>query len=302
MGERMFQAKRRVSLLLPGGVANRVVGTTDGVNMTMKQIVDADVAAGAGIAKSKLAALGIVDSDVTGPIGLAKLTHVGAGNVLKSNGTTNAPGQIVNADVAAGAGIVQSKLATLVIGNTEVGVGALHPNRLSSWSGGTFANHVLYDFGAGISVAKVQDSLIADASISQIKLVANAIHVLSGPYSVASNSFAASGGYQAITFNGGTPSITTSPTTYALLFYGWVRWTCTVVNTISSIFMGWNGSAAYEIGTWHEPISGGYQSVSFVVIQGCAPSTTYTMGMWGIWNAGNIAVSSGLVGMMELRR
>lgn len=54
MGERMFAAKRAVSRLLAGGVANRVVGTDDGVTMILKQIVAADIAANAGIALGQL--------------------------------------------------------------------------------------------------------------------------------------------------------------------------------------------------------------------------------------------------------
>lgn len=96
------------------------------------EIVNGDINAAAGILPSKLAAvtanqilkdvgsgvLGgglLVDANVaaagTANIALGKLLHVGAGNVLKSNGTANAAGQVVDADVATGANINGSKLA-----------------------------------------------------------------------------------------------------------------------------------------------------------------------------------------------
>jgi len=46
------------------------------------QVANADIVAGAGIAKSKLAALAIVDADVTGPIAVSKLSAGSAGQIL----------------------------------------------------------------------------------------------------------------------------------------------------------------------------------------------------------------------------
>lgn len=55
----------------------------------------------------------IVNADVNAAaqIALAKLFHVGQDNILKSNGTTNIAGQILNADVAPGAAITGTKIA-----------------------------------------------------------------------------------------------------------------------------------------------------------------------------------------------
>ena len=52
-----------------------------------------------------------VDIAAAAAIALSKLAHVGAGNVLKSNGSANVGGQVVNADVAAAAAIALSKIA-----------------------------------------------------------------------------------------------------------------------------------------------------------------------------------------------
>jgi len=70
------------------------------------EIVNADVATGAAIAKAKLAALEIVNADVATGAAIAK-SKLGAL-------------AIVNADVDAGAGIVKSKLAALAIVDADV--------------------------------------------------------------------------------------------------------------------------------------------------------------------------------------
>jgi hypothetical protein len=60
--------------------------------------------------------------------------------------------------------------------NAVIPAGTLHPGRLTSWSGATYTNHVLYDYGSGISVAKVQDILCAVNSIGGDKISDNTIH------------------------------------------------------------------------------------------------------------------------------
>jgi hypothetical protein len=90
-------------------------------------IVDADIAAGANIAKSKLAALAIVDADITGPISKSKLGALGivdadiTGPISKSK--LGALG-IVDADVSGAAAIAKAKLAALAIVNADVAAGA----------------------------------------------------------------------------------------------------------------------------------------------------------------------------------
>lgn len=74
MTEKMYQAKRNGAQLLDG--------TVSGAKITDGTIMDVDVNTAASIA-------------------LAKVAHVGSGNVLRSNGTSNVGGQIAGGDIAA---------------------------------------------------------------------------------------------------------------------------------------------------------------------------------------------------------
>lgn len=124
-------------------------------------LLNADVNAGAAIAYSKLSLNNqitsadikddaIVNADVnpTANIGLAKLAHVGSGNVLRSNGTTNAAGQIGDGEVAAGAGIAVTKLGIVpAVMVTRTGAqsfadGALGP---VSWDSETYDAEGMHD-------------------------------------------------------------------------------------------------------------------------------------------------------------
>jgi hypothetical protein len=69
----------------------------------------------------------IMNADVNSAagIGLAKLAHVGANQILRSNGTNNVAGQIVGTDIAANA-LDATQHARIVQ------TGAMHPNRLAS--------------------------------------------------------------------------------------------------------------------------------------------------------------------------
>lgn len=80
----MFQAKRAVARLAAGGVANRIVATTNGLDMVLTQVVNAMVASGAAIDVNKLA-------------------HVGSGNVLRSDGTSNVAGKVRTDEITPGA-------------------------------------------------------------------------------------------------------------------------------------------------------------------------------------------------------
>lgn len=107
-----------VAKLGAGGTANRVVATSDGLNTTMQQVTSAMIADGT-----------IVDVDVNAAAAIAvtKLAHVGAGNVLKSTGSANVGGQVVDADVAAGANIDGAKLADGTITASKLGAGITAP-------------------------------------------------------------------------------------------------------------------------------------------------------------------------------
>lgn len=87
----------------PGAIVNADVNAAAGIaygklNLAAS-IVNADIAAGAAITKAKLAALGIVDADVTGPITGAKLSGIvrSAGTRRLIAGTVTAAGAISGA-------------------------------------------------------------------------------------------------------------------------------------------------------------------------------------------------------------
>lgn len=80
------------------------------VNLDIAGVIsDADVAAGAGIQKSKLASLAIIDSDVSSSAAIAQ---------------TKLALAITDSQVASGAGIQKSKLASLAIVDSDVASGA----------------------------------------------------------------------------------------------------------------------------------------------------------------------------------
>lgn len=96
---------------LPLGAASGKLLTSDGSgNATWQELTNAGVSATAAIAKSKLAPLAIVDSDVAVGAAIAK--------------SKLAPLVIVDADISAGAAIAKAKLAALNIVNTDVNASA----------------------------------------------------------------------------------------------------------------------------------------------------------------------------------
>lgn len=117
----MQYSLHRSGLFVP---ANRILKTAG-----WGQLVNADVDTAAAIALSKLAATtaGLVrsngtvmaggatvvnaDVDAAAAIAITKLAHVGTGNVLRSNGTTNVAGSVATGDIAANA-VTQTGLAT----------------------------------------------------------------------------------------------------------------------------------------------------------------------------------------------
>ena len=119
------------------GTADLEDGAVTSQKIADNTIVNADVNAAAAIAVSKLAHVGagnvlksngstnipgqVIDADIfpTAAIALAKLAHVGTGNVLKSNGTTNMAGQVAGIDIADGA-VTSAKIADGAIADGDV--------------------------------------------------------------------------------------------------------------------------------------------------------------------------------------
>ena len=118
-----------------------------------------------------------IDIAAAAAIALSKLAHVGAGNVLKSNGSANIGGQVVNADVAAAAGIILSKIAggaagliksngsVLTSGNQLAAVDV--PNGLITGTMIADATITNADIADGqVSSSKIQDRTIAAGDIA----------------------------------------------------------------------------------------------------------------------------------------
>lgn len=158
---------------LSGAVDPGSIGTSDladGAVTSLKiadgTIVNADIAAGAGIDGAKLLDGSVtsakildgtlLDGDVSASagIGVTKLAHVGANNVLRSNGTSNVGGQVVNADVAPAAAIAVSKLA----------------------AGGTANRVPATTDGATVAMAQVTGAMIASATLLNGNFTPNTIN------------------------------------------------------------------------------------------------------------------------------
>lgn len=171
-------------------------------------ITNADISTGAAIAKSKLAALGIVDADVAAGAAIAK--------------SKLAALSIIDADIAAGAAIAKSKLAPLNIGNTDVAVAAgIAVSKLAAGTDGqalvTSGGAVVWGSLGGVypgsypvttndlsngavTSLKIADSTIVDADISSAAAIgygklnlANAItnNDISGTAAIAKTKLAA---------------------------------------------------------------------------------------------------------------
>ncbi|HEX6786950.1 MAG TPA: hypothetical protein VF076_07115 [Acidimicrobiales bacterium] len=114
------------------------------------------------VTSSKILDNEIVNGDVNANAGIlvTKLAHVGAGNVLKSNGTANVGAQVVNADVAPAASIAYSKLSLAAsIVNADVApAAAIGLAKLATVS----ANQIVKDVGAGV----VGGGLLVDANVA----------------------------------------------------------------------------------------------------------------------------------------
>jgi hypothetical protein len=152
-----------------GGIAGSISGgNIQNESITSAQIqngtiVAADIADGA-VTSAKILDNEIVNADINAnaAILLNKLNHVGAGNVLKSNGTTNQAGQVVNADIAPGANIdgaklldgsvTSAKITDLTIMNGDVNAAAgILITKLADLG----ANNVLRSNGAGNLAGKI---------------------------------------------------------------------------------------------------------------------------------------------------
>jgi hypothetical protein len=131
-------------------------------------IVNADISGSAAIAKSKLAALNIVDADVAAGAAISK-SKLAALN-------------IADADIAAGAAISKSKLAALNIANADVVAGAaIAVNKLAPGSDGQFltttGGAVVWGSVAGVWAGSYPalSADIADNAITSQKIVDNTI-------------------------------------------------------------------------------------------------------------------------------
>lgn len=162
-----------------GGTPSRVLKTTDGTTVVWDQVVNADVGASAAIALTKLAPVGanqlvkdvgagtaiggglLVDANVapagSANIAVAKLAHVGAGNVLRSNGTANVAGQVINADIA--------PAGTANIDGAKLAVNSVPSDRLIG--------------GATIPANSIDSSHIVDGSVMNADINAAAAIALS---------------------------------------------------------------------------------------------------------------------------
>lgn len=121
----------------------------------------------------------IVDADVNASAGIAvsKLAHVGAGNVIRSNGTTNVAGQIVAGDIATGA-VTSAKILDNEIVNADINAAAAIA--VSKLDATPTANRVLRSNGTTASWGQVATNdmaantingdRIADATITSAKL------------------------------------------------------------------------------------------------------------------------------------
>jgi len=150
------------------GANNRVFGVDASGVLGYRQIVDADVATGANIAWEKLKGQGYA---MTVP-GSVDGTNIQAQYIETMMRDNMMPGsKIVDQSIPAG------KLATGSVTNDEIQPNTIHPGRLTSWSGSTYGNHLLYDVagGGGISVAKLDNAFINDNTISGGKLQDNTI-------------------------------------------------------------------------------------------------------------------------------
>jgi hypothetical protein len=171
--------------LAPGAVtlaklAPDSVDTTKIVNGT---ILDADISGTAGIAKSKLAPLAIVDADVaaagTANVAINKLAHVGANNVLRSSGSQNTAGQVVNADVSGTAAIAYSKLnlVTSIVNGDIATAAAIALSKLQAGSAGVLkSNGTTISAGnlvvtSDMAANTINGDRLADTSIPNSKLI-----------------------------------------------------------------------------------------------------------------------------------
>lgn len=174
---------------------------------------------------------------------------------------------IGNADVAANAGIVVSKLN----------------------AGGT-ANRALGSNGTTASWQQLTEHFLTQGSIHNYQVK----NISTGPYF-------ASGGMDPLVFIGGNPSLTTSASTYAVVVAGMIRChTNTATHTGGNLLL--NGGNVGEMGYWTPPLST-YMTISGYLIIPIGGSTTYSGGMAMSCAAGVlVTLDVGYCMIIELKR
>ena len=145
-GDMVYGAASGTATRLATGATTGLLHGGAGATPTWSLLVDADVAAGAAIAYSKLALTGsVTNSDLAGGITYAKLS-LSAGDIPYSKLTLT--GSVVNADVAASAAIAYSKLA-LTGGVVDGDISASAAVALSKLAAVT-ASRALVSDGSGV--------------------------------------------------------------------------------------------------------------------------------------------------------
>jgi hypothetical protein len=129
---------------------NAVTDTFDSQAAKRGSIVDADIAAGAGIEKSKLAGLDVTNADVDAAAAIAK--------------SKLAPLDIVNADIDPAAAIAKTKLASLDIVNTDVDPAAAIAESKLALNAPTGAHHTRHEPGGADALTALTDASVAIAN------------------------------------------------------------------------------------------------------------------------------------------
>ena len=196
------------------GAGTSAFGQIVSGDITDGTLVNADVNASAGILLSKLeggtsgllksngtvitsgntiASADIADDSITNAdvnsaaaIAVTKLAHVGANNVLRSNGTANVGGQVVNADVAAAAALAVSKLGAGGTGNRVVATADGATVAMQQVNGGMIGTGVI-----GNSHVSAADPLHGDNKLIASSVTGNASTSAIGTNAIHANRMSA---------------------------------------------------------------------------------------------------------------
>jgi len=165
--------------------------TIDAAALQDAIITDANIAAGAAIAKSKLASLDIVDADISASAAIAK-SKLASLDILDADVSPSAAIaksklaslNIVNADVSSSAAIAKSKLASLNI--VDADVSAISESKVTNLTTDLSARATTTNgggetyFDAGNSGAAITIDL-ANGNVQKLTLTANCTITLTNP-------------------------------------------------------------------------------------------------------------------------